>query len=209
MKNDCDGLESLKQKIPIALLLRGQSRSEAWAAELERCQKETNCISMQRSKIDWGLFGRTKEIMDGLFFCFFPFKTIARSTFVFNFSVCSWQGRKRCVSVCVCTNCVALATLRLCRLSLPVKTTDDEVSELRSRDATWGVCRFVCVAVGRLQIETWCVTWHDNPFPQIAPRPWQHAIYVWGDILTQCSTHLVLHCEYFFFSHVVHELKTN
>lgn len=43
-----------------------------------------------------------------------------------------------------------------------------------------GVFAFcVCVAVGRLQIETWCLTWHDNPFPRIAPRPRQRAIYVW------------------------------
>lgn len=168
-----------------ALLLRGQSPSEARAAEPERCQKETNCISMHRSKIDWGLFGRTKEIMDGLFFSP-PLKQLrARLLFsISQFAIC--KGRTGvCLCVCLWTNCVALATLRLCRLSLPVKTTDDEVSKLRSRDAT--SCNsisamlrlFVCVAVGRLQIETWCVKWHDSPFPQITPRPWQHTIYVW------------------------------
>lgn len=164
---------------------------------------------MQRSKIDWGLFGQTKEIMDGLFFCFFlPLKQL-RARLLFSVSQFAIGKGGTGVCLCVWTNCVA--TLRLCRLSLPVKRTDDEVSELRSRDATWGVCLLVCVAVGRLQIETWCVTWHDNPFPQIALRPWQRAIYVWVAVTCEgipaLSSRSAL--RVFFFSHVVHQLKTN
>lgn len=150
------------------------------------------------------------------FFVFSPFKTIARSTFVFNFPVCNWQGRNRCVCASVCVPisvCEPIvwhsATLRLCRLSLPVKTTDDEVSEQRSRDATWGVCLFACVAAGRPQIETWCVTWHDDPFPRIAPRPWQQAIYMWVAVTCEGMSAPSSRSALQVFSFFVHQLKTN
>ena len=60
------------------LLFQRQSPSKAWAAVPEHCQKEANCISMQWSKINWGLSGQTIEMLDGLFF---PVETIAHSTF--------------------------------------------------------------------------------------------------------------------------------
>lgn len=82
--------------------------------------------------------------MDGLFFVFFPLKQLrARLLFSISQVAIGKGGTGVCLCVCLWTNCVALAMLQLCRLSLPVKTTDDEVSELRSRDAT-SVFVFLC-----------------------------------------------------------------
>lgn len=78
VKNDCDGLESLRQKIQIARFYFCRQSPRGARVVPERDGVRIYAMIQNRSE--------TKEIMDGRFLSPTLFKTIAHSTFVFNFS---------------------------------------------------------------------------------------------------------------------------
>lgn len=86
------------------LLFQRQSPCKAWAAVPEQCQKEANCISMQWSKINWGLSGQTIEMLDGLFF-------LLKQLHILHFSIAlSTIGQARQVWLWVLSKCIAVGS---------------------------------------------------------------------------------------------------
>lgn len=95
VKNDCDGLESLRQKIQIARFYFCRQSPRGARVVPERDGVRIYAIIQNRSE--------TKEIMDGRFL---PLKQL-RAQLLFSISqVCNWQGTNRCVRAtkCLCAS---------------------------------------------------------------------------------------------------------